>query len=77
METCDLLCPLGSHEAPEVDPVDTGPDGEVDQFYTTGDTFVVAVLDDQLELLLLLQGLLVQDKLPQLEGTLTRDQRTL
>ena len=55
METCDLLCPLGSHEAPEVDPVDTGPDGEVYEFDPASDAFVVAVFDDQLKLLLWLQ----------------------
>lgn len=55
METGDLLCSLGSHEAPEVDPVDAGPDGEVYEFDPACDAFVVAVFDDQLKLLLWLQ----------------------
>ena len=77
METCDLLRPLGSHEAPKIYPVDAGPDGEVNEFDATSDAFVVAVLDDELELFLWLQRLLVKDQLPQLEGTLTRNKRTL
>ena len=77
MEACNLLCPLGSHEAPKIYPVDAGPDGEVNEFDATSDAFVVAVLDDELELFLWLQRLLVKDQLPQLEAALTRDQRTL
>ena len=77
MEACDLLRPLGSHEAPKIYPVDAGPDGEVNEFDATSDAFVVAVLDDELELFLWLQRLLVKDQLPQLEAALTRDQRTL
>ena len=77
MEACNLLRPLGSHEAPKIYPVDARPDGEVNEFDATSDAFVVAVLDDELELFLWLQRLLVKDQLPQLEGTLTRDQRTL
>ena len=55
MEACDLLRPLGSHEAPKIYPVDAGPDGEVNEFDATSDAFVVAVLDDELELFLWLK----------------------
>jgi hypothetical protein len=55
LKTGHLLCSLGSHEAPEVDPVDAGPDGEVYEFDPACDAFVVAVFDDQLKLLLWLQ----------------------
>ena len=55
LEACDLLRPLGSHEAPKIYPVDAGPDCEVNEFDATSDAFVVAVLDDELELFLWLK----------------------
>ena len=77
LQACDLLSSFGSHESPQVDPVDAGSDREVNNFDSTCDVLVIAVFDNDLKLLLWLERLLVQNQLPELESALAGDQRAL